>query len=82
MAADRPWYRQVTTGYVLKWDDDYMVIDGKTTCRMWSPDKKLAVKLPRVVAFAIAKGIFDLPPEIVVRPTGKIRILRRYKVIP
>lgn len=77
MAADRPWYRQVTTGYVLRWGNDYMAIDGETRCRTWVADKRAAIKLPRAVAVDVLRSLRRDNTT-----AGKARILRRYKVIP
>ena len=79
MAADRPWYRQVTTGYVVKWDDDYLMMacDGtQSPGRFWDENKKGAVKLPRATAFAVARWLRAN------HNPGSARVLRRYKVIP
>ncbi len=73
--AGRP--RQVTTGYVVWWDDDYMSIEGERRCCLWDPDKKAAVKLPRATAFAIVRQILEEWGG----PDDMVRVLRRYKVV-
>jgi hypothetical protein len=78
--ADRPWYREVTTGYVVWWDGDYLVLfcDGtRAPVREWDGDKKAATKVPRATAFAVARWLRND-----FAPTKAVRVLRRYKVIP
>lgn len=76
MAADRPWYRQVTTGYVVQWGDDYLSFSSETARPVWLIERTAAIKMRRADAFAVLR---DMREHMV---TGKIRVLRRYKVIP